>query len=168
MDEALIVNEPNTVLLGLGLATLVATNGNSIIEVNDITGVRLAGLSLEAGEKKSDTLLKVGSKGYKGDSENPIVVSDVFARVGGMNNSQETQVAAGTMMEINTDYTIIDHTWLWRADHDIGGLVSDSKNPVDHGLVVNGDNVYGYGLFVEHTLDDLLVWNGNGGKAYFF
>jgi hypothetical protein len=85
-----------------------------------------------------------------------------------MNDSQDYQVAAGTMMEINADYTIIDHTWLWRADHDIGGLVSDSKNPVAHGLVVNADNVTGYGLFVEHTLDDLLVWNGNGGKAYFF
>jgi len=72
------------------------------------------------------------------------------------------------MMQINADYTIIDHTWLWRADHDVGGLVYDRKNPVDHGLVVNGDNVTGYGLFSEHSLDDLLVWNGNGGKAYFY
>ena len=110
----------------------------------------------------------MGSKGFKGDATQPPVISDVFARVGGRNDSTKSQVSAGTMMEINTDHSIIDHTWLWRADHDIGGLVTDSRNPVDHGLVVNGDNVTGYGLFSEHALGDLLVWNGNGGKAYFF
>jgi hypothetical protein len=73
--------------LGLGLATLVATNGKTIIKVNDTPGVRVAGIVLEAGEKKSGTLMKVGNKGYKGDKANPIVVSDVFARVGGRNNS---------------------------------------------------------------------------------
>lgn len=25
------------------------------------------------------------------------------------------------MVEINTDYTIIDDAWLWRADHEVSG-----------------------------------------------
>ena len=36
------------------------------------------------------------------------------------------------------------------------------------GLLVNGDNVIGYGLACEHTLEDMLVWNGNYGKSYFY
>lgn len=34
--------------------------------------------------------------------------------------------------------------------------------------MVNGDNVTGYGLACEHTLADLLVWNGDFGKSYFY
>lgn len=57
---------------------------------------------------------------------------------------------------MNAGNTVIDDVWLWRADHDYWGLVTYSNNPVQHGLVVNSDNVYGYGLACEHTLADLL------------
>ena len=33
---------------------------------------------------------------------------------------------------------------------------------------MNGDNVTGYGLACEHTLGDMLVWNGNHGKSFFY
>ena len=72
------------------------------------------------------------------------------------------------MIEINNQYVIIDHTWLWRADHDIGGLVYNRKNYVENGLQVNADNVKAYGLFTEHTLGDLVQWNANKGEVYFY
>lgn len=72
------------------------------------------------------------------------------------------------MIEINNQYVIIDHTWLWRADHDIGGLVYESKNYVENGLQVNADNVKAFGLFSEHNLGDLVQWNGNHGEVYFY
>ena len=90
---------------------------------------------------------------------------DVFARVGG---PDLTEVRASTMIQINSGNVIIDDTWLWRADHDVSGKVMDKKNPVDTGLQVNGDNVIGYGLAVEHTLGNLLEWNGDNGKTYFY
>ncbi len=37
-----------------------------------------------------------------------------------------------------------------------------------HGLVVSGDSVTAYGLAVEHTLNDLVQWNGNDGATYFY
>jgi hypothetical protein len=50
LDSALLVNTPNQVVLGLGLATLVApSNGEPCIRVGDVDGVRIAGLLLEAG-----------------------------------------------------------------------------------------------------------------------
>ena len=63
-----------------------------------------------------------------------MAISDVFARVGGRNDSKTSQMSAQRMMEINNKYVIIDHTWLWRADHDIGGLVKSSRNYVENGL----------------------------------
>ena len=68
------------------------------------------------------------------------------------------------MMVVNTGYTIIDNVWLWRADHDVSGdLVKNGKNPCSTGLQVNGDNVISYGLAAEHTLKDLVEWNGENG-----
>lgn len=63
---------------------------------------------------------------------------------------------------------IIDHTWLWRADHDIQGSVAGSRNYVANGLQVNGDGVQAYGLFSEHSLGDLVQWNGEAGVTYFY
>ena len=39
-----------------------------------------------------------------------------------------------------------------------------SKN----GVIVNGENVTMYGLFAEHFQEYQVLWNGNGGKTYFY
>ena len=38
----------------------------------------------------------------------------------------------------------------------------------DSGLIVNGNNVTAYGLFVEHFQKYQTLWNGNGGTTYFY
>jgi hypothetical protein len=143
------------------MATLISTNGNSCIEVGNVDDVRIAGVILEAGNKKSDTLLKWGEKGYKGSKTQPGVGSDIFARVGGPTYSASEEVSTQTMVEINSNHVIIDHTWLWRADHDKGGSVMYGRNFVENALVVNGEGVTIYGLFAEHTLGNLVEWNGD-------
>lgn len=60
------------------------------------------------------------------------------------------------MVVISSGNVIIDNAWLWRADHSVNGIVADSMNPVEAGLVVYGDNVIGYGVAVEHTLGNML------------
>jgi len=72
------------------------------------------------------------------------------------------------MLQVNSGNTIIDDVWLWRADHSVDGLVMDSHNPVATALQVNGDNVTGYGLACEHTLGNMLEWNGDFGESYFY
>ena len=56
--------------------------------------------------------------------------------------------------------------WLWRADHGRGVGWDSNKNAT--GLTVNGNNVTIYGLFVEHCQEYQTVWNGNGGRVYFY
>jgi hypothetical protein len=63
---------------------------------------------------------------------------------------------------------ILDDIWAWRADHGNPGTVSWTINTADTGVVVNGDNVTAYGLFVEHYQKYEVIWNGNGGTDVFF
>ena len=168
LDQALNVKHDGQVLLGIGMATLVATNGDSCVEVADGIDARIAGLTLEAGKVRSPTLLKWGSDTTVGNSTAPGVISDVFGRTGGRTDSRDFNVESDLMFEINNQHVIIDHTWLWRADHDVGGLVYESRNYSGSGLRVNADHVKAYGLFSEHHLGDLVQWNGNNGEVYFF
>ena len=138
------------------MASLQPTNGNACIEVADGVDARIAGILLDAGATKSDVLIRWGTNPSYGNPLAPGIISDVFARIGGPNDSRYTEVSAQKAMEINNQYVIIDHTWLWRADHDIGGKVYSEKNPTENGLVVNADNVRAYGLFSEHHLNDLV------------
>ncbi len=60
----------------------------------------------------------------------------------------------------------MDHTWIWRADH--GHNVGWDQNLSRNGLIVNGDRVTIYGLFVEHHQQYQVLWNGNAGRTYFY
>jgi len=135
--------------------------------VGNVDGVRVAGVLLEAGKLATDSLLQWGDGTYAGNSNLPGFIFDVFMRVGGPPRANGTQ--AGVMLQINNGNVVGDNMWLWRADHTEGGAgVCCGDNPVDHGLVVEGDDVTMYGLAAEHTLKDIVQWNGDGGRVYFF
>jgi hypothetical protein len=162
LNQTIEVNNPNTVILGLGFATLRADNGVAIMRTADVDGITIAGLFFDAGTTNSPVLLEVGPNGSSANhAANPIVLHDVFFRVGG--------AAPGRVsinLSINANNTIVDHTWIWRADH--GSGVGWTSNPSANGLWVNGNNVTIYGLFVEHYQQYQVVWNGNGGRVYFY
>jgi len=49
LNKALTVDTPNQVLLGLGMAILIPINGNDVIVTKGVEGIRIAGLTLQAG-----------------------------------------------------------------------------------------------------------------------
>ncbi len=162
LSSSINVTRANTVVLGLGLATLVPDNGAVPMTVADVDGVSIAGLLFDAGTTNSPVLLQVGPSGSTANhSANPTVLSDVFFRIGGADVGKATQ-----SLLINSNNVIADHMWLWRADHGTG--VGWTSNTAANGLIVNGDNVTTYGLFVEHYQQYQVIWNGNGGRTYFF
>jgi len=164
LSDSIVVNRPNIVILGIGFPTLISTTGKPIISVGNVDGVRLAAVILQAGSVKSSSLLSWGNAGYPGSNANPSFLYDIFTRIGGPDN----QVSTGVNLLINSGNTVLDNAWLWRADHTVSGEVKNSDNPSNNGLVVNGNDVTSYGLAVEHHLHDQTVWNGNGGKVYFY
>ena len=67
VDQPINVNRANTVVLGLGLATIIPDNGVTAMKVADVDGVKLAGFLIDAGTVNSPTLLEVGPQGSAAD-----------------------------------------------------------------------------------------------------
>jgi hypothetical protein len=123
LANSIKVKHPNQVILGLGYATLSAPDDGSpcIHVLSQVPGVRIAGLMLEASvlkevsEGKIASLLEWGDQmsNDPGDENNPGVLSDVFARVGGLMRDVSTDV----MIRLHSGNIYGDNLWLWRADH---------------------------------------------------
>jgi hypothetical protein len=162
LTEPIRVTRPNTVVMGLGFATLKPVNGTAAMTTTDADGIILAGLLFDAGATQSPVLLDVGTEGSRvNHAKNPISLHDVFFRVGGAGVGR-----AQVNLRINANDTLVDHTWIWRADHGKG--IGWDQNLSGNGLVVNGDRVTAYGLFVEHHQQFQVLWNGEAGRTYFY
>jgi hypothetical protein len=162
VDRTINVTRPDTVVLGLGLATFAADNGVTPMKVADVAGVKVAGIMFDAGPTTSPSLMEVGAPGANANNAaNPISLHDVFFRIGGPGVGRATDT-----LIVNSNHVIGDHMWLWRADH--GDGVGWTVNTADQGLVVNGTDVTMYGLFVEHFQKYQTVWNGERGRTYFY
>ena len=192
LSESVQMMVPNQVLLGIGMATLVApTDGNPCIQVPPrLPGIRVAGIMLEASrleenmlfsKHKTASLMEWGVQGVSdpGVAANPGVMSDVFARVGG--SSLDRAVSTNIMIRIHSGHVLGDNLWLWRADHvELGQhelpnfpplsyhQTLEGEVPVQTGLEVNGDNVTIHGLAVEHTTEHQVIWNGENGCVQFY
>ena len=161
-DRTIRVKQPYTVVLGLGFPTLVPDNGAVTMAVADVAGVKLSGLLFDAGPVNSPVLLRVGKKGgYESNPADPTALHDVFFRIGGA-----TPGSATVSLVVNSYNAILDDIWAWRADH--GNGVGWTANTADTGVIVNGENVTAYGLFVEHYQKYEVIWKGNGGTNIFF
>jgi hypothetical protein len=162
LEDAIRVTRPGTVVLGLGFPTLVPNRGSPALVVSDVDGATLAGLMIDAGTPNSPSLLQVGEPGSRvSHARAPTFLYDIFCRVGGA-----TPGSADCMVTIHSNDVVGDNLWLWRADHGAGADWNVNKNK--NGLVVNGNNVTMYGLFVEHGQEYQTLWNGNGGRVYFY
>ena len=169
------VKRANTVILGIGQATLTAARGAVPVKVSDVPGVVVAGLTVDAGPVNSPFLMQVGNPNHrgkvKGAATNPTTLSDVYFRVGGPHIGR-----AFVSLQVNSDHVLIDHTWVWRADHGIEGFTEGVNGDTDrwrtnlgrYGVIVNGDDVTATGLFVEHYQRHNVVWNGERGTTVFF
>ncbi len=166
--QSIHVYRPDTVVLGLGHATLTADRGAIPLDVASVPGVIVAGVTFDAGAQKSPVLLRVGQQRGFGFSSagDPTTLSDVYFRVGGPHVG-----SADTALEVNSDNVIIDNTWVWRADHGVENLTNTQRwntNIGRLGAVVNGDHVTATGMFVEHFQTYNTVWNGNDGTTIMY
>jgi hypothetical protein len=162
LNQPIVVPHPDTVVLGLGMATLVPQHGTAAMMVVSNSGVKLSGLIIDAGPVNSPVLLSVGTPG-PGNASDPDLIQDIFFRIGG---AETTPVSATVSLLDNASNSIIDNLWAWRADH--GNAVGWTVNKADTGLVVTGNNVTAYGLAVEHYQKNEVIWSGQGGTDVFF
>lgn len=166
--RSIAVKRANTVVLGVGHATLTAVDGATPLTVADVPGVIIAGLTIDAGTVNSPVLLQIGKKnGNHGarhsDPLNPTTLSDVYFRIGGPHVGK-----ADVSLEVNSDNVLIDHIWAWRADHGVPGSFGWDVSTGRNGVIVNGDAVTATGLFVEHYQEYNVIWNGENGRTVLF
>jgi hypothetical protein len=170
IDKTIQVKRPDTVVLGLGLATLTAQNGVIPMTVADVKGVNISGLIFDAGPVKSPVLLQfgdpperngVGDVHAEAGSIDPAALQDVTLRIGGPHVGK-----VDVALVVNRNNTILDNVWVWRSDH--GSGVSWNSNTATNGVIVNGDNVTATAFFVEHFQEYNVVWNGENGKTIMF
>jgi len=164
LNAPILVSRPDTIVLGLGFATLVPQKGNAAMIVLPNKGVQVSGLIFDAGPVNSPVLLSVGTPlPAAGSATDPDTIEDVFFRIGG---AETTNTSATVSLLDNASNSIIDDVWAWRADH--GNDVGWTENTADTGLVVTGNDVTAYGLAVEHYQKSEVVWTGQGGTDVFF
>jgi hypothetical protein len=168
VDSPIKVKRADTVVEGLGFATLTAANGSTALTTADVAGIDISGMIVDAGPVNSLVLMQIGTlNGNNGVPHNqpsdPTALQDVFFRVGGPHVGK-----AIVALLVNTPYTILDDLWIWRADHGVPGSVGWTVNTAATGLVVTGDNVTATGLFVEHFQTYNVIWAGQHGEDIFF
>ena len=160
----------NTVVLGIGHATLTAVNGATPLDVADVPGVVVAGVTIDAGLDESPVLLRVGTQARPrrehARATRPRCPTCTSASAG------RTSARPNIALEVNSDNVLIDHTWVWRGDHGVEGFTDHTErwntNTGRYGAVINGDNVTATGLFVEHFQRYNTVWNGEHGTTILY
>jgi hypothetical protein len=175
LSAPIVVERPDTVVLGLGFATLIPQHGNAALIALPNVGVKISGLIVDAGPVNSPVLVSVGVPGLTaGTAANPDTIQDVYFRIGGQ---ETTPVSATVSLLDNASHSIIDDVWAWRADHGANTSITGPQgqvgagwtyNKADTGVVVSGDDVTAYGLAVEHYQKSEVIWTGQGGTSIFF
>ena len=160
LSAPITVSHKDTIVLGLGFATLVPQHATAAMNVTGATGVKISGLIFDAGPQNSPVLLRTMPGGAT-RAGHPDLIQDVFFRIGGA-----TAGSAKTSLIVGSSNTILDNIWAWRADHGAGA--GWTTNPADTGVIVNGSYVTAYGLFVEHYQKHEVLWNGQHGTDIFF
>lgn len=175
VDRSIDVKRGGTVVLGLGHATLTAVGGAVPLEVADRAGTVIAGVTIDAGTVESPVLLRVGAGSspppLRSTAADPLTLSDVYFRIGGPHIGR-----AKVSLEVDSDHVLVDHTWVWRADHGVEGFTGPNEgdsqrwatNTARNGVIVNGDDVTATGLFVEHFQQHNTIWNGERGRVVLY
>lgn len=181
VDRSLVVRRSDTVVLGLGQATLTSADGATPVVVEGrADGVVIAGVTVDAGTTISRSLMHLEAERGHGRGHRPrghdgatptVTLNDVYFRVGGPHVGRTR-----TALVVDRDDVLIDHTWVWRADHGIEGFTAGASGDTDRwrtntglvGVVVNGDRVHATGLFVEHFQTWNTVWNGEDGHVVLY
>ena len=165
LESSIAIARPDTIVLGLGFPSLVPQYGDAAMQVDAEYGVIVSDIIFDAGPENSPVLLKVGKQHGKGErnasAADPSSLYDLSFRIGGA-----APGSASVNLIVNSDNAILDDICAWRADHGEG--LGWDRNKADTGLIVNGDNVTAYGLFVEHYQKHEVIWNGEGGAEIFF
>ena len=149
LTAPLTLSTSGQVLLGIGMATLVAPkDGRPCVYVKGLAkGVRVAGLMLQAAASTSvpkvvpvSSLLEWGEVGTSsGEASAPGILSDIFARVGGPDIDRS--IGVDVVLRIHSSHVVGDNLWIWRADHAFHNQDEGAQKDPQNSLLPMSDRV---------------------------
>jgi len=163
LDQPIVVPHPDTVVLGLGLATLVPQHGNAAMIVVRNSGVKLSGLIIDAGPVNSPVLLSVGTPRTRRQAATP-TSSRTCTSVSAAPRPRPPRRRSACWTTPRTRSS----TTCGPGAPTTANAVGWTKNTGNTGLVVTGSGVTAYGLAVEHYQKNEVIWSGQGGTDIFF
>ncbi len=113
LNSTVNINRANTVVLGLGYATIVADNGALPMAVGDVDGVKIASLLFDAGPTNSPG--PAARSARSGASGNHAAAPDPASPTCSSASAARCAAKASAALIVNNNNTIIDHIWAWRA-----------------------------------------------------
>ena len=162
----IVIDKPNTIFLGYGFPTLYPRNKSGALFVANVSNVTVAGFIIDSTSSNSAYLLCAGDTNASQDHfAEPTFFFDMVLRTGGY--FEETTHADVSAL-INSNNVVGDQFWVWRSDHGVSAGIAWEKNTSKNGVVVLGDDVTFYGLFVEHHHEYVTLWMGDRGRMYFY
>ena len=162
LDRTIEVKRTDTVVLGLGFPTL--SDDGAV----DDGGRRRSGREAvrPALRRRARELAGAAAGRHATRAQERPRRPDRAAGTSSSGSAARPPARPTTSLVVNSDNVLLDDIWAWRADH--GNGVGWTANTADTGVVVNGDDVTAYGLFVEHYQKYEVIWNGQNGRVVFF
>lgn len=160
LSEPLTITRANTVVFGLGNASVAGVAGVGSVKIADSAiGVVLAGFAVGGTAPGSgptpDYQVQIGVNGGTGSLLNPTTLTDI--NVG----SQAT-----TAVVINQNY-VIQNQGEVNTGTSNASAASWAIPQGSYGIVVNGHHVTLQGLYIEHFKKIHLTWNGEDGQVHY-
>jgi hypothetical protein len=147
LAQSIAVKRADTVVLGLGMATLTADNGATPMTVADVQGVDIAGLTFDAGTVNSPTLLQVGH----------VILDDIWAW------RADHGVAGSVGWTVNTA-----HTGVVVNGDDVTAMGLFVEHYQKYNVIWNGER--GRTVFFQNELPydspNQTAWQHDGIKGY--
>ena len=153
------VTNPDTVVLGLGLATWCPNSSSASRRRRRHPHRRPALRRPHRQQLRPGPDRPVRVK--HDHAADPTVLSDVFARIGGATAGKATQT-----LQVNSANVVGDRAPVAARAATASASAGRPTPPPTAMLVVNGANVTMYA--VEHYQAVQVQWNGNGGADYFY
>ena len=164
LKKTINIKKDNFILYLLGLPGLQAPMEKSLISINSNNVIIAGGLYESNPYSTIPNVIEINGSNCK--------LFDIFVRTTIDNICAAKSNINNSMIYINNKDCYIDNTWLWRADHISlkihNGLgMKYCKSNIGLCVTNNGYNCQVNGLFSEHHLKNLVLWNGDNGKINF-
>ena len=161
LDQTINVTGPNTVVLGLGYGDDHPGQRRQTACRSPTWTASRSPACCSTGRRRSRTrVLEVGTAGNHADrAGNP------QSAPGRVHPGRRRRRRQGDQRPSSSTPTTRSSTTSGRGVPTTAPGVGWTENIADYGLVVNGNDVNGYGLFVEHYQKYNLLWNGERGRV---